>query len=67
MSGIENWIQKLRKAEKTCIIQDGIIIILGKNCNYFNFIFLQVNVKYTILLKIKQKWLRIIIYKQMNY
>ena len=30
MSGIENWIQKLRKAEKTCIIQDGIIIILEK-------------------------------------
>jgi hypothetical protein len=67
MSGIENWIQKLRKAEKTCIIQDGITIILEKNCNYFNFIFLQVNVKYTILLKIKQKWLKIIIYKQMNY
>jgi hypothetical protein len=39
MSGIENWIQKLRKAEKTCIIQDGIIIILEKNCDYFNFIF----------------------------
>lgn len=23
MSGIENWIEKLKKAEKTCLIQDG--------------------------------------------
>lgn len=23
MSGIENWIDKLKQAEKTCIIQDG--------------------------------------------